>query len=195
MRKRQLIGFIAVAALCCAFMCMLDGHEGHHHAEQEQNVDASLSLPLASSKDGEISSIPTPIFSIGKLHPLILHFPIALIVMTVISEGLYFVSRKPLYDHASRFMIIAAALTAVPTALSGLAFGYGVQYEGEMANFFWWHRLSGLSTMCLAVLAATLREAYSEKGWPTLNLYYACLGLVFITVSIAAFLGGTMAFG
>ena len=115
--------------------------------------------------------------------------------MTAVSEGFFIVYRNPLFEQASRFMIIAAALTAIPTALSGLAYGYDAHYEGSMASYFWWHRFAGISTMLLAITAASLRELHSEKGWKTLVYYYTCLALVLITVSIAGFLGGEMTFG
>ncbi len=80
---------------------------------------------------------------LGDFHPPAVHFPIALIIMTFISEILYYLTKSAIYMHYSRFMIIAAALTAIPAALKGLAHGYT---ESLSEYIFWWHRFCGLST-------------------------------------------------
>lgn len=126
---------------------------------------------------------------LGNLHPIILHFPIALIVMTVISELLFYWYGNPLFDNASRFMIIAAAVTAVPTALLGLAYSYNMQYDETLIIYFWLHRFFGIFSALLAIVTAVLREMEKKKA------YYYCLALLFISVNFAGYLGGVLTFG
>lgn len=57
---------------------------------------------------------------VGGFHFIFLHFPIALIAMTAISELLLICYRRPIFDYAVRFMLIATAILAAPTALFGL---------------------------------------------------------------------------
>jgi len=141
------------------------GHEGHKHFSL-----ADLSHFL------------------GILHPILLHFPIALIVMAVVSEILWRYTRNPLFDDAARFMIIAAALFAIPTVLTGLAFSYGAEYEGANVSFFEWHRLLGFFTMSLAIVTAFIRQ-YK----PT--VYICSLILLLVSVTLTGYFGGSLTFG
>ncbi|MBS0656356.1 MAG: hypothetical protein JSR46_11315 [Verrucomicrobia bacterium] len=128
----------------------------------------------------------------GNWHPILLHFPIALIVTTGICEILYFIFRRPFYDHAAQFMIIAAAGFIIPTVLTGFAYGLGMQYQGWMEDYFWWHRFFALFSALLAIACAIL------KGFKTLGCrisYYVCLLIVFFTVNITGYFGGSLTFG
>lgn len=160
------------------------GHEGHH--EEEATV---------SEKQVEVVYSDKIIKWLGNFHPILLHFPIALITMAVVSELLFFRYRKQLFIQASRFMIVAAAVTAIPTALTGFAFSYGADYEGLQASYFWWHRFFGIFTTLLAIITAVFRELPSQKLPYFKAAYYLCLFLLFISVNVTGFFGGSLTFG
>jgi uncharacterized membrane protein len=153
-----------------------------------------LSLAYASclhAHDGNMSGDASLwIHWIGGFHPVILHFPIALIVMTCIAELFVGRSQYLLFDHACRFMIFAAALWAIPTVLCGLAYAYDQDYSGVYLSFFWWHRLFGFITAFLAIAATYARETYGRHA-----LYGSLLVLSFISVLVTGFLGGSLTFG
>lgn len=158
------------------------GHEGHHREIAEVS---SPSTQLFST---------TPSFFIkwvGSFHPVFLHFPIALIIMTVIAEVLLAWHGQIMFAHASRFMLIAAAVTSVPTVLFGLALGVYAEYGGVLENFFWWHRFLGIFTALMAIFTACLKE-YS---WLNKRFYYSSLGILFVCVNATSFLGGALTFG
>lgn len=127
---------------------------------------------------------------IGSFHFIFLHFPIALISTTVISEILFVRYARPIFDFASRFMLIAGAILAFPTAILGLTYSYTATYEGLLANFVWWHMWLGFITAVFALFVAIIREF-----WGISRFYYMCLVLLFLLVSITGFLGAGMTFG
>ncbi|NGX54599.1 MAG: hypothetical protein KR126chlam2_00213 [Chlamydiae bacterium] len=131
---------------------------------------------------------------IGNYHPIALHFPIALIIMTAIAELIGIKSRSPIFKQAARFMIIAAAITALPTALLGLAYGYDVSYDETLSLLFWWHRFLGLSTAALAIITACFKELHIRKKIGVVA-YAISLALLVILVIITGYLGGEMTFG
>jgi len=47
---------------------------------------------------------------IGSYHFIFLHFPIALITVTLLAEWLFIYDPKPLFSNAARFMLASAAL-------------------------------------------------------------------------------------
>ena len=87
-------------------------------------------------------------------------------------------------------MLIAAAITALPTSLFGLIYSYTGLYEGMLSDFLYWHMWLGISTAIFSIITAFIRE---RKG-PS-KLYYACLFFLLILVTLTGMLGGGMTFG
>lgn len=131
---------------------------------------------------------------IGNFHPVILHFPIALIIMTGIAELLAIKSHSPIFHNAARFMIFFAAITVIPTALLGLAYGYKATYEGTLSFIFWWHRFSGLATAVMAIITVFLKELHLRKKLGG-RYYGISLGILVVLVTVTGYLGGDMTFG
>jgi len=178
-------GLCLIGLMCfLLFQARAFGHEGH----QEEQATESVKQVEELNTDKIINWV-------GNFHPLLLHFPIALITMAAVAKLLFFWYGNPLFDQASRFMVLAAAVTVIPTALTGLAYGYNAQYEGVMASYFWWHRFFGIFTAILAIITAVLRELLSQKLPYVKVAYYLCLFLLFISVNITGFIGGSLTFG
>lgn len=156
----------------------INAHEGH-------------SSPLSIDQSFLFQFFAT----IGRFHLIFLHFPIALIVMTVVAEWLWIWFGNLMFSHAARFMISAAAIFAPIAALLGLAFGYGQNYEGMSLDLFVWHRYFGLLTAGLAILTAILRERYACQYTSSLKSYYVSLFFLFLSVSLTGAFGGALTFG
>jgi uncharacterized membrane protein len=200
MIKIKLFLLFLVTCFFVAFSSMLHSHEEHHRNEEGKKDEHQIISSTTSTQSEEGMKVKKDTYSqiirwLGNFHPIFLHFPIALIIMTVIAELLFFWSGNTLFDQAARFMIIAAAISAIPTALFGFAFGYDANYEGILANIYWWHRFFGVFTTLLTIVTAILRELHSRKQWDTMKAYYLCLAIIFISVNLTGFLGGEMTFG
>lgn len=172
--------------ITCAY---LFSHEGHnHHEAEKENVNSSLKEELATK---QFSGRPQNWSQwIGGFHFIFLHFPIALITMATVSELFFVWNPKPLFDQAARFMLIAAAILAIPTVISGLIYSYAASYEGLMSILIEWHMWLGIATAALAIVVAFIRE---RKG--KIVSYYISLFLLFLLVNITGFLGGEMTLG
>ena len=135
------------------------------------------------------------ILKLGGLHLIFLHFPIALITMTVLAEILFKWYGTPLYENAAKFMLVSAAVLTPLTALLGFALGFGQFYEGAMNDIYSWHRYFGIVTTILVLWAARLRENYLAGKALNLRSYYICLFSLFIALNLTGLLGGALAFG
>lgn len=166
---------ITLCLLCLMSSSSLFGHEGHNGMMDTHTLQDWMQW-------------------IGNFHLILLHFPIALIVMTVIAECLYWKYKNPFFDHASRFMLIAAAVSTIPTAMTGLAFSYGVSYAGNMADIFWWHRFLGLFIAMMSFLTVILKELSVRKILKSRVYYFIFLLILFISISVTGYLGGEMTF-
>ena len=168
----------------------IEAHEGHHSLESEL-ASSALSNPATSDEFTLVNAINW----IGRFHLLFVHFPIALIVMTVLAEWLLVWQRKIIFDHAARFMIVSAAVFAPITALLGFAFAYHFTYEGISQDLFEWHRYFGSITTGLVVIAAYLRERYSRQCTNSLTAYYFVLFALLVCINLTGTFGGFLAFG
>jgi len=133
---------------------------------------------------------------LGELHPAIVHFPVALALTAFVAEALVMIRKQGWYADAARFMIIAAAATALPAALAGFAAASAEEIAPAWAGAFAVHRVAGLVTPPLAVLAAGLAESTRRSGqiWEQI-LYRVFLALAAAGAAVAAVAGGLLAHG
>lgn len=126
---------------------------------------------------------------IGETHLIFLHFPIALIIMTAISDFLFYWKKKTIFDQASLFMLYAAAIWTIPTVLSGLSLGYEASYTGILADFYQWHRALGIVLLFATFFVLALRKLNYFRA------YYIGILCLVVLVTIIGALGGGLAFG
>ena len=170
---------------------VLFGHEGHKSMEESKTPQESITRSSSQPTVEHFGGRPlTWMQWVGSFHFIFLHFPIALIAMTAISELLFAWFQRPIFDYASRFMLIAAAVFSVPTALLGLTYSYTASYNGILADFIWWHMWFGIATAVFAIIVAFLRKRLGRS-----KFYFTSLFLLFLLVNITGYLGGGMTFG
>lgn len=161
-----------------------------HEEHEKKKIPTSENVQEKVKETSEHGKPTTWTQWIGSFHLILLHFPIALINMLVISEIFLAWLNRPIFDFSSRFLAVSSAIISPPTALLGLVYSYSASYEGLMEIFLWWHMWLGLLTAVFAVIVLLLRERVGIG-----KLYYGCLFLLFSLVNIAGFFGGGMTFG
>lgn len=134
---------------------------------------------------------------LGKFHPLVVHFPIALVLGAFVAEVLGVVTRKSLFSDAARFSIALAAISVVVTVGLGWAAGVSAHYPGELTRTLWLHRWVGTVTGFLVLATAALSEKSrlgTARGKP-LIAYRALLLLASVAVGVTGHLGATLIYG
>lgn len=109
-----------------------------------------LGLALILSIAGDSLSIPPILQVLGRAHPLILHFPIVLLLMAVV---LLWVKDTKLREIGSWILLLGANLTGL-TVLAGLLLA-NEDYDGDMLV---WHQWLGMASLGLAVLIYFFRH-------------------------------------
>lgn len=132
----------------------------------------------------------------GKYHPVVVHFPIALLVTALLVMVVGLLRPSPTLELLAYRLVYLAAAGAVLGALLGLAAGADVNYPSDMNEYFELHRLFGLGTTALSVLVAFAayraeRVSTSGRRW----LFRIFLVLSAAAVAIAAHLGATLVYG
>ena len=97
-------------------------------------------------------AIPTWLQVMGRMHPLLLHFPIVLLVLAAVWE--LFLSKKientegVAKREIGDWILLSAALTAAISALMGLFLS---QEEGYNADAIAWHKWTGVAVSLVAL--------------------------------------------
>jgi uncharacterized membrane protein len=103
-----------------------------------------LGLALVLSIASDQLSIPPILQVLGRAHPLILHFPIVLLLAAVV---LYWIRDEKVREVGSWTLLIGANLSGI-TVLAGLLLA-NEDYDGDLLV---WHQWLGVASLGLAVL-------------------------------------------
>ncbi len=101
--------------------------------------------------------VPPWVQAIGRMHPLVLHFPIVLLLLCVFWEavtGVKKIATEPLVTIGDGLLLIAG-LTAAITALMGLLLSKEDGYTQEVVA---WHKWGGVVISLLALTWYTFRK-------------------------------------
>lgn len=109
--------------------------------------------------------IPQWLQPVGRLHPLILHFPIVVLIMAMVLEFFRFRDRfrtEKLYHDFTTYLWLTGALFAAVTAIMGLFLAKEPGYEGATLQ---WHKWLGVSVVFISTIIYWCRSAgwYNEK--------------------------------
>ncbi|ARA93410.1 hypothetical protein AWN76_009755 [Rhodothermaceae bacterium RA] len=130
---------------------------------------------------------------LGRMHPLVVHLPIALLVLAAVMEWLGRWPRFEALQAATSFVLGLGALSAVGAVAVGhlLALGGGYD-EATLA----WHRWSGIAVAVLAGAAWVVRwlNQWAERRRYE-RLYTVLLAAVVVLVGLAGHYGGTLTHG
>jgi uncharacterized membrane protein len=136
-------------------------------------------------------------FDTAHLHPLIVHFPVALIITGFFTEvlSLFFNKKAPWLTNVSFYLMILGTLGAIAALLTGELFTS--ELTGPAGELKERHELFAMITMIVMIVASLLKIYLvwkkKETGfmkWLVFSLY----GIAAITVGVAGFLGGTIVY-
>jgi len=109
--------------------------------------------------------IPQWLQPLGRMHPMLLHFPIVLLLVSLIMEFLQFNIKedsRAFYQNITSNIMFSGILLAAITVIMGIFLSLEDSYEGgEVLN---WHKWSGVSIVFLASLIFIFRTANWYKG-------------------------------
>ncbi len=134
--------------------------------------------------------------SVTHFHAMVIHFPIALLLVGFFSEILGMVTKKEFFKNAAVFLLLLGALGAIAAYISGNLAGEGIE-EGPLKNPLELHELAATVTVWLAVATALLRVLvfflkYNRQWvtWVFIFLFTALAG----SVTATGYYGGQLVY-
>ncbi len=180
-----------------------DGHdEEHGHGDEAETTP--VTSPELSEHDhaghasGGSSGVAGLIQRIGRLHPMVVHFPIALLLASALAELLSVRKRSASFAFAARFCLWTGTLGAIIAAALGWADALGVEdsYSGFPATLLGYHRWAGTLTAGVALLALIVCEhacKHDDPSWR--RMHRGALFLAALLVTVTGHLGASLIFG
>ena len=130
---------------------------------------------------------------IGRLHPLILHFPIGLVLAAAAAELLAILTGRERWRAVGVANLRAGAASACLAAVAGWALTSAPFVEPS--RLLEWHRWSGVAGAAAAMAAAAASWRLREPSRARERVYQAALLGAAALIGIAAHLGGTLVWG
>jgi uncharacterized membrane protein len=136
-------------------------------------------------------------FNTDHLHPIIVHFPVALIVAGFIAEvaSLFFKKEKCL-SKTGFYLMVLGSLAAIAAWSSGQLFTEEPT-QGEILKVFQKHETGGFVTMILISAGVLFRIwliVKKKEETPLKWIVFGFYSLAFVAVIFTGFMGGTMVY-
>jgi uncharacterized membrane protein len=136
-------------------------------------------------------------FSTSHLHPMVVHFPIALILAGFLADVAYLIWKKePCLSKAGFWLMFLGTLAALAAVITGVFFT-GHPSEGEVGAIFEKHETGAWTTLIVMAVALSLRiylvvtkRELTQLRWIVFALYLVAAA----AVSFTGFLGGYMVY-
>lgn len=112
---------------------------------------------------------------LGRLHPMVVHFPIGLLVVALLMEIIAWRKKKS-YQPAIQTLIIIGAIAALVSVAMGLMLANTEDYGSGLLDL---HQWTGIATMVLAGITA---YAYKRKS-RQMQVFFLTLTVIGVTVA------------
>ena len=125
-------------------------------------------------------TIPAWLQVMGRMHPLLLHFPVVLLVLYIF--WVLFIDKKikgnEELKNLSAWLLLLSAFTAAFTALMGLFLS---KEDGYDADALQWHKWSGVTVAIITSLWYAYREKIKNTNWLKISVAVISLAVIIFT--------------
>jgi len=130
---------------------------------------------------------------VGKLHPMLVHFPIGLVLAAAAAELIAIHTGRPAWRTIAVANVRAGAAMGAITVVAGWALASAPFIEH--IRLLTWHRWIGVAGAASAIGAALVSRWSRVPSGRSVFAYRAALFAAAVLVAIAGHLGGTLVWG
>jgi uncharacterized membrane protein/mono/diheme cytochrome c family protein len=129
---------------------------------------------------------------LGRLHPLLVHFPIGLLVVALFMELLTVGGKRKGLREGAYWVVYLGTIFATLSALFGWLLRTQEDYSGELVDN---HQYTGIATTVLAILTTLLLRLTIKGKLPDFRAYRMGLTATVVVLTIAGHLGASLTHG
>lgn len=131
------------------------------------------------------------------IHPMIVHFPIALIIVAFASELTGAVLHRDFFTKAALLLLILGTLGAIAAYLSGDQASHTVGDSGAIRAALEMHEEAGEFTLWTVIIVALIRALFAFRRW--MHGWRQWVAVILLAVCVGAvartgYLGGELVF-
>ncbi|MEO1129617.1 MAG: DUF2231 domain-containing protein [Planctomycetota bacterium] len=172
---------------------------GESHADDHDSADDGLGHEHdgGSAEEGHDHATDhgvSPTAMLGRFHVVVIHFPIAFLLLGALVEAAGFVRKQWGNQDVVRLLTAVGALSAVVAMVLGLLHGSASDYAGTLSWVFWWHRALGIAVAVTALIAWFAVERRARRN-ETSRFATAALLVSAALVGAAGHFGGSLVYG
>jgi len=135
--------------------------------------------------------VPKWLQPVGRMHPLLLHFPIVLLILAIVLDFFRFNKNeetKQFYRNLSQYLLLAGSLLAAVTVVMGLFLSREEGYSGSVLQ---WHKWTGAGTFFFVSAIYWVRNKLSFR--PILARFGGVI--IILTLIITGHYGASLSHG
>lgn len=134
--------------------------------------------------------------SATHLHAILIHFPIALIIVGFLTEIIHLFSKKEFFKNVAFYLLLLGTFGTIAAYTSGSYAGEGIE-EGPLKNPMELHENAALITLCITIITALFRVLLIyfnyKNGWVKYFNFFLFLVLT-VSVAYTGYLGGQLVY-
>lgn len=151
---------------------------------------------LSTKSAAEIFAAFMPgISALDNIHPLIVHFPIALLTLFFFADTLGGLFAKPAWRHFATPLLYIGTMSAILTVAAGFQAAYSAPHNDATHAIMLRHQGFGISVTVLALILS-MRRFFAADDFIASKTYgyFALSALLVILITLGADLGGLMVY-
>lgn len=136
-------------------------------------------------------------FDTSHIHPMIVHFPIALLIFGFLADLINVIFKKDFFGKAGLYLLIFGTLGVIAAYISGNIAGDGLTEAGPLKNAIESHQDAALISLWIMSITSVLRIGFimirKYEGafkWAVLILFF--IGVV--SIARTGYFGGELVF-
>ncbi len=131
-----------------------------------------------------------------NLHPLFVHFPIALLSLFIVIDVAGSLLARPAWRNVAGWLLYLGTLFAAIAATAGLIASASVAHGGDVHEIMEHHEHLGISVLSLATALSAWRWFAKDKLVGAVNGFFLAISTVLgLLLMLTADLGGLMVYG
>lgn len=132
---------------------------------------------------------------IGKLHVVVVHFPIALALCAVLANVLWLAIPKDIFKRSAIYCLVLAVVSSLAAVITGFVTARGQELTGDYVNIFAIHKYLAIASFIAAVLVAGIKlgRPRLEKWW--LAAYWLLMLALAVSIALTGHYGGMLVHG
>jgi uncharacterized membrane protein len=130
---------------------------------------------------------------VGRLHPLLIHFPIALVIAAALAESAAILTADDRWRTVAVANVRAGAVFALLAMVAGWRLAKGP--EMELSSLLEWHRWLGTVAAAVACAAAFATAGARRQPMSRVRIYRIALFTAGTLVAVTGHLGGLLVWG